>query len=74
MNKLWSIFDSLMYIAVGAMVCIIVATIALICISIPKAIENDNRFTQACSDSKGQVIRTKGQMICIKQDSILEVR
>lgn len=74
MNKLWSIFDSLMYIAIGVLVCVVVAIIALIFISIPKAIENDNKFIQACSDSKGQVIRTKGQMICIKQDSILEVR
>jgi hypothetical protein len=60
--------------AIALLVCTVVGIIASLCILITKGIENDNRFTEKCYDSKGQVVRTKGPMICIKQDNILEVR
>ena len=68
------LFKALFYIAIGALTSLAAAFVVMLCLAIPKGIENDNRFTQACSDSNGQVIRTRGQMICIKQDSILGVR
>lgn len=67
-------YDKLFLVVIGGIGIILIGTLLTIFLSIPKMLEYNDKFNKSCVEQQGQVIYPKGKMICIKKDSILEVK
>lgn len=67
-------YDKLFLVVMGGISIILIGTLLIIFLSIPKMVKYNDKFTKSCVEQQGQVIYPKGKMICIKKAAILEVK